>query len=348
MTSSTTSSSGGKPMLPDLSPASVQNFLLEMELYFLDRKVTQDPKKIAILGTTIFHHPQLRTWWSSNVLGHLKKSWPAFVLEFRKKAYVKDYIWDVKGKIRRSLQDGQPYSTWSTTLRDLHSTIGSAILPDRDFVEHLLYNMDPELCAFLRAHDVLLNTGLQQNDLTHLSIDSTAIFLGNAHKSNETREPLAEIDYEEFDRVAQAQWEVISTRRFSISEKFSRLSTAPSFRSPSSTVSSTSVPTTNHDVSRSLRSGPLTKLERSYLHATSGCLKCRRTWQQHRAKQCPNPIVPFRVEVPADFVPGQTVTPPRDFRPARGPVVPSSAFVHYYQEEEPIYLDWSTGESDSE
>ncbi|GAA5879222.1 hypothetical protein JCM16303_003124 [Sporobolomyces ruberrimus] len=168
---SSSSNVGSKPpVLIDLSPQSLIDFLLSFELFFLTKNITDDRRKIATLGLSLSGSVELSAWWNGSRAEHLNKSWETFVKEFKREAFPRDYVWETEREIRNSRQKEKNYGEWSARLRNLQQTIGSVVLTDREFIKTLLYNMDEELSVFLRQHPILTNTGLHEDDLTSLGL----------------------------------------------------------------------------------------------------------------------------------------------------------------------------------
>ncbi|GAA5880218.1 hypothetical protein JCM8547_002823, partial [Rhodosporidiobolus lusitaniae] len=195
--------------------------------------------------------------------------------------------------------------------------ISSAALSDAELVKNLLYGMDVELACFLRQHDVLAGSGFHEDDRNAIGLGAALPSLVPPVPADlSTRVATKTVDYLKFDRVARDQWAVIAARRADVAKQLAFKKASFLSTSTRSTPSSGAPALANPARLTPTNSAALTLLERAYLTATYGCTKCRRSWQDHRVTSCPHEIARHRVQVPASFKAGDSVTPPISFVPS--------------------------------
>ncbi|GAA5982141.1 hypothetical protein JCM11641_000600 [Rhodosporidiobolus odoratus] len=305
MSSFPTSSLGKPPLLLDLSPESISDFLLAFDLYFDIKNTQDDRRKILMVGLSLGGFVELSACWSGSRAAHSGKTYSQFVEDFKKEAFPRDFVWEVEREIRESRQREKDYGTWAAGLRNQQQAIGVAAMDDFSFVRTLLFNMDGELSTYLRQHPILSTTGLHEDDLA-------AIGLRSATATTTT------------SATAAATQPVISARKADVAREVAAASRKSSSTPTASRTSATSTATTPAGqspmpVPRNANVQPgsaaLTPVERAYLDATYGCTRCRKSWQDHRAGSCTAPIARERVNVPSTFKIGNTVTPPAGFQP---------------------------------
>ncbi|GAA5873889.1 hypothetical protein JCM1840_000216 [Sporobolomyces johnsonii] len=333
MAPSSSSVLGKPPVLSDLSPQALSNFLLAFELYFDLKSIDVDRKKIMMVGLSLRGFTELEAWWTASMVSHLAKTYETFIKELKREALPRDYVWQVEREIRENRQKGRDYGEWAGSLRIAQQSITTAAMSDRDFVKNLLYNMDEELSRYLRQHSVLSGTGLHEDDLDAIGISASTIPSAAATTlpSHQTAPSLyaSTIDYGKFDRAARDQWDVIAARRVDVAKQVSAAkkpstnSSTPAARTPVPTSSRSGNSAPAPATPATPGSAALTPLERAWLSATYGCTKCRLSWQDHRAAGCAAPISRERVAVPATFKPGDVVPPPAGFRPSASSFVPA-------------------------
>ncbi|GAA5881029.1 hypothetical protein JCM8547_003592, partial [Rhodosporidiobolus lusitaniae] len=371
-----TSPLGKPPTLPDLSPQSITNFLLGFELYFDLKDITSPRKKILMVGLSVTGFVELNAWWTGSMEQHLAKTYDSFIKDLKREALPRDYVWETEREIRESRQRGQDYGDWASILRLAQQAISSAAMSDAELVKNLLYGMDVELARFLRQHDVLAGSGFHEDDRNAIGLGAALPSLAPPVPADlSTRVATKAVDYLKFDRVARDQWAVIAARRADVAKQLaSKKSSIPSTSTRSTPSSGAPAPAkparltpTSSAAPASTGSAALTLLERAYLTATYGCTKCRRSWQDHRATSCPHEIARHRVQVPASFKAGDSVTPPISFVPSPNsyaPKLPSAvstpdsavnsattglrglSLVEDVEEDEDKTLDWSSEEDE--
>ncbi|GAA5921705.1 hypothetical protein JCM1841_007097 [Sporobolomyces salmonicolor] len=277
---------GKPPFLLHASPAGISSFVRSARLYFRKAKVDTDEDKISYLGEGLTAFPELYNWYNASAELHEAKEYKTFVADLQKKALPRDYVWETKGRIRRAKQDGHDYEDWSTAMRTEHLALTEAVMSTKDFVECLLYGMDPELSVVLRNGVALKNSGFHQDDMANLAFPSTT---PPCYATT--------VDYAEFDAEARNEWAKIASRRSanaaqlkSINKKVTSSSTSATVpsRSPSTSKDSTSVSkgSNNGTSSGAVKTAKLTELEKDWLRATNGCFKCRESWVDHESARC--------------------------------------------------------------
>ncbi|GAA5973435.1 hypothetical protein JCM11641_006458 [Rhodosporidiobolus odoratus] len=292
---------GKPPFLLDASPAGISAFLRSARLYFRQKKVDTDEDKISYLGEGLAAFPELYNWFNASADAHEAKTYKTFTSDLQKKALPRDYIWEAKGRIRWAKQDNRDYEEWSTALRTEQLALTEVVMPTKDFVECLLYGMDPELSVVLRNGNVLKNSGFHQDDMANLAFPSTVPTIY-----------AATVDYATFDVEARNEWAKIASRREanavtlkSYSKKSSSTpsSTAPprSNSAPQGTTNDYKKPSVENAIMTG-QTAKLTELEKDWLSATQGCFKCRQLWFNHSAADCRTwPTPDYVVPVPSGW-----------------------------------------------
>ncbi|GAA5990069.1 hypothetical protein JCM11641_001025 [Rhodosporidiobolus odoratus] len=218
-----TSSLGKPPVLLDLPPEAIDDFLLAFDLYFDIKSVTDERRKVMMVGLSLGGFVELAAWWSGSRSTHLTKGYTQFVEEFKKEAYPRDYVWEMERDIRESRQREKDYGVWAAALRNQQQSIGVAVMNDFTFVKNLLFNMDTELSSHLRQHPVLSGTGLHEDDLANIGIRSSTATATTSATANATA-PAASlyshtVDYPRFDRAARNQWSIIAARKADVARQ---------------------------------------------------------------------------------------------------------------------------------
>lgn len=62
------------------------------------------------------------------------------------------------------------YKPWSDDLRAQHLALREQVMPMREFVEHLMFNMDPELSIIMRRGSSLKGSGLLDEETAALAV----------------------------------------------------------------------------------------------------------------------------------------------------------------------------------
>lgn len=140
---------GKAPLLLDDSPSGLNAFLRAAKLYFRSKTVKEDEDKMAYLGAGLAPFPELYNWYASSAEVHEKKLYDTFVSELQRRALPRDYVWDTKARIRSSKQGARDFEDWIDDLRTEQLSLTERILPTREFIETLLFNMDEELSSIL-------------------------------------------------------------------------------------------------------------------------------------------------------------------------------------------------------
>ncbi|GAA5914643.1 hypothetical protein JCM5296_002447 [Sporobolomyces johnsonii] len=278
---------GKAPTLLDCSPSGLTSFLRSAKLFFRAKSIKEDEDKIAYLGAGLTYFPELQNWYLSSAAAHEAKKYDVFALELQKRALPRDYVWTTRGRIRSAKQGERDFEDWLDDLRSEHLALTEKVLPTRDFVEALLYGMDSELSAILRQGVALKGSGLHQDDLIAIAFSTTETVYPNT------------LDYDTFDREARIEWSKIATRRRSNAAQLKGLTrrttslaitttSSPSSRSTPTSVTSARMTTTNPPgrSGNATRPPKLTELERDWLGATRGCFRCRKSYVDHKAKDC--------------------------------------------------------------
>lgn len=299
----TNHAAGKAPVLTDDSPQGITRFLKQAKAFFLIKGHKEDETKILILGSGLGNFPELENWYTTTEEEWEGKSYSDFVTALQRRALPRDYVWEARRKIRETKQGSTDFEDWIDDMRTLQLQLTTRVLSDRDFIEHLLYNMDPELCSFLRRGTSLQHSGFHEDDLSKLAFVTT--------KSTAVSSC---IDFEEFSREARDEWSRISTRRRSNLEQIrslakktnsisisNKISTSTSSRSNSpATTSTTTVRTGSASTNRPAK---LTDLEKDWLTAVRGCFKCRE-WNLsagHSKDSCLFPRPGHVVKVPTGW-----------------------------------------------
>ncbi|GAA6054862.1 hypothetical protein NBRC10513_006213 [Rhodotorula toruloides] len=298
---------GKAPLLVDSSPPGLDAFKRSARLFFLDKKIEKDGDKIAYVGAGLVGFPELHNWYLASATTHEAKEYKVFLGELLKRAMPRDYVWDIKAKIRFSKQGDRDYEDWADEMRMDQLSLGDRVLSSRDFDECLLFNMDRELSGILRRGTALANTGFHSDDQVSLALGLASTVI-------------ASVDYEAFDREARDEWARIAARRASNAAQlrsFARKATSSSSsgnasnsRSTSSSKSTVNRSAGNSSApppsssSSSSRIMPLTDREKDWLRENKGCFKCRKHNVDHSAPDCEEwPAPGYVVPVPADWQP---------------------------------------------
>ncbi|GAA5995184.1 hypothetical protein JCM11641_004411, partial [Rhodosporidiobolus odoratus] len=160
---------GKAPLLLDSSPSGLNAFLRAAKLYFRTKNIKEAEDKIAYLGAGLSGFAELYNWYAVSAEEHEAKTYDGFVADPQRRALPRDFVWEAKGRIRASRQGEEDFEDWLDEMRTLQLSLSEKVLPTRDFVEGLLYNMDPELSSVLRRGVALKNTGFHEDDLSTLS-----------------------------------------------------------------------------------------------------------------------------------------------------------------------------------
>lgn len=203
---------GKAPYLLDDSPAGLASFSRAARLFFHAKSVKDDALKVAYVGGGLVGFPELYNWYLSSATEHEAKTYDSFWADLLKRALLRDYVWDAKGRIRWAKQGDEDYEVWSSSLRTEHLQLTDKVMSTRDFIECLLYGMDPELSTILRRGSFLRNSGFHEDDLSLVALStSTLVFT-------------APLNYEKFDRSARDEWNKIAARRRSNAAQIRSLS----------------------------------------------------------------------------------------------------------------------------
>jgi hypothetical protein len=300
---------GKAPLLLDDSPSGINAFTRSAKLFFRIKKVTEEDDKIAYLGAGLAGYPELYNWYASAAEEHEQKTYATFVGDLQKRALPRDYVWEAKGRIRSWRQGSDDFEDWLDDVRTEHLSLTDKILPIRDFVEILLYNMDSELSAVLRRGTALKNTGFHEDDLATVAFAVVPLAF------------TAPVNYEKFDHEARDKWSRIAARRRSNEQQLKSLSkktgsltlgsgkttTKDNTRAPRLTTIPT-IGIVGNGRDNATRPSKLTELERDWLGSTKGCFKCRKSWVDHTASACDDwAPVGTVVPVPAGWSKNQVV-----------------------------------------
>ncbi|CDR49787.1 RHTO0S33e00188g1_1 [Rhodotorula toruloides] len=282
---------GKAPYLLDDSPAGLASFSRAARLFFHAKSVKDNALKVAYVGGGLVGFPELYNWYLSSATEHEAKTYDSFWADLLKRALPRDYVWDAKGRIRWAKQGDEDYEVWSSSLRTEHLQLTDKVMSTRDFIECLLYGMDPELSTILRRGSFLRNSGFHEDDLSLVALStSTLVFT-------------APLNYEKFDRSARDEWNKIAARRRSnaaqirsLSRKTAAITVSKPSRSNGSTNSGSGATTRSNSSSAAPqttsggggRPPKLTEREKDWLSANNGCFRCRRIniSADHDPKQC--------------------------------------------------------------
>ncbi|TKA50134.1 hypothetical protein B0A53_06510 [Rhodotorula sp. CCFEE 5036] len=343
---------GKAPVLLDCSPSGLKDFLRAARSYFRKQKDFEDVDKINTLGEGLLHFVELKSWYNSNEDRLEAMKYDDFVAELNKKTLPRNYVWDAKAFIRSSLQGSINYNAWSDDMRAEHLALGEQVMSTREFVEHLLFNMDAEVSVVLRRGTSLKGTGLLDEETAALAVTTTT-----APQIYKTV-----VDYDKFNDEARLEWSKIAVRRES---------NAMQLRALAKKSSSKSQPATHHAPSRNTGAaaqtarpnaaagdGPrlptLTAREKADLDEHEGCYKCRRTNAGHRSNACPNGFPPaeFVIKIPSGwvatprppFVPAATTTTAPNAPAARAGI--RALRIEDSDSDEEVYLGFDSSDSD--
>ncbi|BGP32763.1 hypothetical protein JCM10296v2_004547 [Rhodotorula toruloides] len=280
---------GKAPYLLDDSPAGLASFSRAAGLFFHAKSVKDDALKVAYVGGGLVGFPELYNWYLSSATEHEAKTYDSFWADLSKRALPRDYVWDAKGRIRWAKQGDEDYEVWSSSLRTEHLQLTDKVMPTRDFIECLLYGMDPELSTLLRRGTFLRNSGFHEDDLSLIAPSTSTLAF------------TAPLNYDKFDRKARDEWNKIAVRRRSNAAQIrslSRKAAAITVSNPSKSngpAKTSSGTTTRSSASSAMpqtasggggRPPKLTEQEKDWLSANNGCFRCRRINIDHDPKQC--------------------------------------------------------------
>ncbi|GAA5833759.1 hypothetical protein JCM3766R1_000089 [Sporobolomyces carnicolor] len=253
----TNHAAGKAPVLIDNLPQGITQFLKQAKAFFLIKGHKDDETKILILGSGLGNFPELENWYTTTEEDWEGKPYADFVTALQQRALPRDYVWEARRKVRKTKQGLTDFEDWIDDMRSLQLQLTTCVLPDREFVKHLLYNMDPELCSLLQRGTLLQYSGFHKDDLSQLAFVST--------KPTTVSNP---IDFE--DNLEQIRSLAKKTNSISILNK---ILTSTSSRSNSpATTSTTTVRTGSAPTNRLAK---LTDLEKDWFTAVGGCFKCR-------------------------------------------------------------------------
>jgi hypothetical protein len=225
-------------------------------------------------------------------------------------------------KIRNEKQGEMSWTDFALKMRGYQTAVGVNVVSDLQLVREMLFNMDPGLCRFLRAHNVLKKSGLHESDMDALGFSraSTALTslvdvdnsvptpkrklkkkavqpVGDDEGEADDAGYEEEVDFLLFDKVARERWIVIMGQKEVISKQVAsglkghqKTSTTSANRSLSTKPASTTSPssTTASTNSSSNRTPKLTARERAFLVVMKGCFSCRKTGVDHQSLTCPD------------------------------------------------------------
>ncbi|GAA5981406.1 hypothetical protein JCM10908_004099 [Rhodotorula pacifica] len=292
---------GKAPILFDCSPSGLKDFLRSAKSYFRKQKDFDGSDKIAVLGEGLMHFVELKSWYNSNETRCEAMKYDDFVAELHRRALPRNYVWDAKAEIRASQQGQYDYEEWSDAMRAQHLALGEGVMSTKEFVEHLLFNMDAELSIILRRGSSLKGTGLLDEETAALAVSTTAAPQIYA----------SVVDYDRFNDEARLEWSKIAARRESNAQQIKSLA-----KKAASGSSSRQLPSRNSErqPTPSQRAGsgrddrprppPLTVCEKQYLREKKGCFKCRKTYARHESPECTVfAAADHVIKIPAGWVP---------------------------------------------
>ncbi|SGZ27952.1 BQ5605_C026g10227 [Microbotryum silenes-dioicae] len=213
-----------------LTLSSIRAFLNDMDNMFFQYQVKNMPLKIMFIANHI-EHETLKDWL---VTATEERTWDKLKVAFIRKALPLDFAFKQSSDI--------------------------------EFIKVLLFNMDPQLSVVLQQNDLLLGTGLHQDDLDYVAA------------SKAVPPKLKTLSYEAFERLASSEWNVIMAVRPAATPRTQTSTTSP--KTSSGRPSVTSSATTRR---RPMRlTGPM----KDYLSEKEGCFSCRRINTDHCASDC--------------------------------------------------------------
>ncbi|GAA5882921.1 hypothetical protein JCM3774_000948 [Rhodotorula dairenensis] len=283
---------GKAPVLFDCSPSGLKDFLRAAKSYFRKQKDLDDGDKIAVLGEGLLHFIELKSWYNANEDRCEAMKYDDFVAELHRRALPRNYVWDAKASIRDSKQGAEDYKIWVDDLRAQQLALGEQVMSTKEFVEHLLFNMDAELSILMRRGTSLKGSGLLDEETAALAVSSAATSIIYA----------ASIDYDRFNDEARLEWSKIAARQDSNAHQLRSLAkkaaTASGSKTPSNRTADRRGTSSTPPVRKAddeTRPPPLTARERQYLQEHDGCYRCRKTNAGHQSPTC-------TTWAPADYV----------------------------------------------
>lgn len=299
---------GKPPVLLGTSPKDLRSFLHAAKMFFGLKSINTDEQKISWLGAGLGRHPELESWYLCAQTEHDAKKYDDFVADLQKRALPNDFIWNMEGRIRSSMQGERDCLEWSQSLRSDQLLLTDRIMSTNELVKCLLYNMDPELAGVLRRGTSLDGSGFHEDD-------QTSLFLSASSTTPPVRKS---VDCEKFDREARDEWERIARRRAATQAQVKALTkrtAATSISTSSSSSRRANASSTNPGSSETgSKLAKLTALEKDWLSANKGCFQCRKIIPGHDWKDCKErPSSDHKIAIPAgwksgDPVPGVTTT----------------------------------------
>ncbi|KDE02315.1 hypothetical protein MVLG_07120, partial [Microbotryum lychnidis-dioicae p1A1 Lamole] len=173
-----------------LTLSLIRAFLNDMDNMFFQYQVKNMRLKIMFIANHI-EHEALKDWL---VTATEERTWDELKVAFIHKALPLDFAFTTEQHIRHSHQGNHDYATWASGLRASQLQLGQTALSNIKFIKILLFNMDPQLSVVLRQNDLLLGTGLHQDDLDYVAASKAAL------------PKLKTLSYKVFERLAQSQW----------------------------------------------------------------------------------------------------------------------------------------------
>ncbi|SGZ16663.1 BQ5605_C020g09054 [Microbotryum silenes-dioicae] len=245
-----------------LTLSSIRMFLNNMDNMFFQYQVKNMPLKIMFIANHI-EHKTLKDWL---VTATEECTWDKLKVAFICKALPLDFAFTTEQVICPSHQGNSDYSTWASGVRASQLQPGQTTLSNIEFIKVLLFNMDPQLSVVLRQNDLLLGTGLHQDDLDYVAASKAAL------------PKLKMLSYEAFERLASSQWNVIMAVCPVATPRTQTSTTSP--KTSSGRPSVTSLATTQR---RPMR---LAGQMKDYLSEKEGCFSCRHINTDHRTSDC--------------------------------------------------------------
>lgn len=337
---------GKAPVLFDCSPSGLKDFLRSAKSYFRKQKDFDDADKIAVLGEGLLHFVELKSWYNSNESRCEAMKFDDFVAELHRRALPRNYVWDAKAEIRASTQGQLDYEEWSDVLRAQHLALGEAVMSTKEFVEHLLFNMDAELSIILRRGASLKGTGLLDEETAALAVSTAAVPSIYA----------AVVDYDKFNDEARLEWSKIAARRESNAQQLRSLAKKTVAASGNKTQPSRNVDrrgTSSTPQARKADDEPrppaLTLREKQYLQEHDGCFRCRKTHAGHRSPACTVwAPADYVIKIPADWVPGAARAGSSSTTTTRTAGKIAALRIADSESEDDISLDFSSSDSDND
>ncbi|SCZ91578.1 BZ3500_MvSof-1268-A1-R1_Chr1-2g01501 [Microbotryum saponariae] len=177
-----------------LTLASIRAFLTDMDNLFMHHGVNDMGFKVMFIQNHV-EHDHLKNWLVSLTED---RTWDEFKVALVRKALPLDFAFDTEKQIKHLRQRNTEYTTWASGLRALQLQLGQAALSDAEFIKILLFNMDTQLSVVLRQNDLLINTGLHQDDLDYIAASKAGLAKPKV------------VSYEVFERLARSQWNMMS------------------------------------------------------------------------------------------------------------------------------------------